>query len=186
VTLGIVAGLDPAKRAALEKVSYGPYVTCAFLTNEPRPQSWDALTTIGVLGKRIGFLVNQGGNQRKDADQAGGVLFAMVVTDAARELVEESDETIRSLLTEELLEILPGLDGYIKNVVIQRWPRGLPGASVGALEYDGERRRPAGRIHFAGDYLGPVPSLLAAADSGERAAGAVSELLESQEGGSAR
>ena len=62
--------------------------------------------------------------------------------------------TIAALYRRDLCAVFPGCEGRIRDVVVQRWPRGLPFAHVGRGRLQPALTRPLGRVHLVGDYLG--------------------------------
>ena len=61
---------------------------------------------------------------------------------------------VSALFEADLSSQYPEARGVVSEVVIKRWPRGLPYAAVGRARLQGPLTRPLGPIHFAGDYLG--------------------------------
>jgi protoporphyrinogen oxidase len=54
----------------------------------------------------------------------------------------------------DLCAVFPEVTRRIEDVVIQRWPRGIPFAHVGRGRLQAPLTRPLGRLHLVGDYLG--------------------------------
>jgi oxygen-dependent protoporphyrinogen oxidase len=155
VAAEIVAGLPAETDAALRAVRYGPYVVGAFLV-EGDDLPWRGLYAVATPGRSFSMAYNIGSVQEHPALPRPGHGSVMVYTAASqgRVLLEEDDETIVARYTKDLIEVFPGCEGRIRDVVIQRWPRGLPFAHVGRGRLQGALTRPLGRVHLAGDYLG--------------------------------
>jgi oxygen-dependent protoporphyrinogen oxidase len=79
----------------------------------------------------------------------------------------------------DLLTLYPELHGRVRELVIQRWPRGLPYASVGRARLQEPLMRPLDPIFLAGDYLGTWYSETATW-TGKAAADGARELLATE------
>ena len=83
----------------------------------------------------------------------GSVMVYTAASEGAR-LLQEDDETIIARYRADLGAVFPGVDERIRDVVVQRWPRGLPFAHVGRGRLQPALTRSLGRVHLVGDYLG--------------------------------
>jgi hypothetical protein len=73
--------------------------------------------------------------------------------------------------------MFPELGNLIKEVVIQRWPSGIPYAVPGRGALQRDLEKPFGRVILAGDYLGERGGLDTATTSGIEAAELASKML---------
>jgi oxygen-dependent protoporphyrinogen oxidase len=155
VAAELVAGLPAETEAALRAVHYGPYVVGAFLV-EGDDLPWHGLYAVATPGRSFSMAYNIGNVQEHPTlprPRHGSVMVYTAAT-RGRELLEEDDATIAARYTRDLVEVFPGCEGRIRDVVIQRWPRGLPFAHVGRGRLQPALTRPLGRVHLVGDYLG--------------------------------
>ncbi len=155
VAAEVVAGLPAETGAALRAVRYGPYVVGAFLV-EGDDLPWRGLYAVATPGRSFSMAYNIGNVQEHPSLPRPRHGSVMVYTAASegRRLLEEDDETIVARYTRDLTEVFPGCEGRIREVVVQRWPRGLPFAHVGRGRLQAALTRPLGRVHLVGDYLG--------------------------------
>jgi oxygen-dependent protoporphyrinogen oxidase len=158
---------DPpdALRTALENIVYGPYVAAAILTNGRRPMPWDGLYALVVPGKSFNMLFNIASLTRGESPRApGGSLMVYGASRLGRKLLELSDEEVRLTFTRDLLTVLPELRGHIEEIVLHRWPEGIPYSRPGRHRYQEALEAPFGRIFLAGDYIGQRGGMDTAAD----------------------
>jgi monoamine oxidase len=90
---------------------------------------------------------------RVDRQQPGGSLVVYSVGRRAAALLDRSDGEIVQTYFADLYRLFPTLEGAVDQVVVRRWPFGVPVSVVGRPWLSERLRRPLGRIHFAGDYL---------------------------------
>ncbi len=64
------------------------------------------------------------------------------------------DEEIAAIYTRDLEELFPEARGIVREVVVQRWERGLPYPRPGRYRLQQALERPLGKGFLAGDYLG--------------------------------
>jgi len=81
-----------------------------------------------------------------------------------RKLLELSDDEVRRTFRRDLESVLPALRGHIDEIVIQRWPHGIPYSRPGRHRYQDTLEEPFGRIFLAGDYIGQRGGMDTAAD----------------------
>ena len=155
VAAEVVAGLPADTEAALRAVRYGPYVVGAFLV-EGADLPWRGLYAVATPGRSFTMAYNIGNVQEHPSLPRPRHGSVMVYTAASqgRKLLEEDDDAIVRLYTRDLEEVFPGCAGRVGDVVIQRWPRGIPFAHVGRGRLQPALTRPLGRVHLVGDYLG--------------------------------
>ncbi len=155
VAAEVVAGLPADTEAALRAVRYGPYVVGAFLV-EGDDLPWRGLYAVATPGRSFSMAYNIGNVQEHPAvpRPRHGSIMVYTAASQGRRLLEQDDETIVALYRRDLAEVFPGCEGRIRDVVIQRWPRGIPFAHVGRGRLQAALMRPLGRVHLVGDYLG--------------------------------
>lgn len=156
VTREIVRGLPDETAAALASVRYGPYVVGAFLTDEDEPMPWDGIYALATPSKSFSMLFNTANVLRRAGSPRapGGSLMVYAAASAARALDGLTDAQVEKLFLADLSSLYPQARAIVQEVVVQRWPRGLPYAAVGRSQLQGPLMRDLGRVHLVGDYLG--------------------------------
>ena len=156
VAAALAPGLPGETAAALREVHYGQYAVGAFLVEGKAPLPWDGLYAVATPGP----LVRHGLQHRQRAAAARraatGARHVMVyaAADLGARLLQEDDETIARRFRDDLCAVFPEVTRRIEDVVVQRWPRGIPFAHVGRGRLQAPLTRPLGRLHLVGDYLG--------------------------------
>jgi protoporphyrinogen/coproporphyrinogen III oxidase len=157
VTRTIVDGLPEHTAAALEGVRYGPYAVGAVLTDDPRPMPWDRVYALATPECSFNMAFSIGSvaaAARSLAHPRPGSLMVYAGADQGRRMLELDDQRIADRFADDLAAVYPEARGRIREVVIQRWERGLPYAHAGrAALQDGLEAR-LDPIHLVGDYLG--------------------------------
>jgi protoporphyrinogen/coproporphyrinogen III oxidase len=87
------------------------------------------------------------------------------------------DGAVADNYVRDLEELFPEARGIVRDVVIQRWERGLPYPRPGRYRVQPALERPLGKVFLAGDYLGTWYTETAIS-SGVAAAAAVRELVD--------
>jgi oxygen-dependent protoporphyrinogen oxidase len=156
VTRSIVLGLPEETSSALGEIVYGPYVVAAFLTGETSPMPYDRVYAVAVARKSFNMLFNMANVIRsRESDRApGGSLMVYAGASLGRRLLELGDAQVESTLLGDLNEIFPEARRAVREVVIQRWERGLPYPRPGRYLLQPALERPLGNVFLAGDYLG--------------------------------
>ena len=156
VTRELVADLPDDTTAALEAISYGPYVVGAFLTDERTAMPWDDLYALATPKRSFSMLFNTANVLRSAPAlrQPGGSLMVYAAAGFARRLADLDDAAIAARFREDLGDLYPESRSIVSEVVIQRWERGVPYPRVGRSRLQAALTRPLGPIHLAGDYLG--------------------------------
>jgi len=177
----VIRELPADTAAALEGVRYGPYVVGAVLTDEPRPVRWDDIYALATPGRSFNMLFNIANVVRRGQGprEPWGSLMVYAAAGQARELDDLADSEVASRFEQDLLTLYPELHGRIRELVIRRWPRGLPYASVGRARLQEPLMRPLDPIFLAGDYLGTWYSETATW-TGKAAADGARELLATE------
>jgi protoporphyrinogen/coproporphyrinogen III oxidase len=178
VTREIVRNLPPETDDALASVRYGPYVVGAFLTGETRSMPWDELYALATPHRSFSMLFNTANVLRvRGAErQPGGSLMVYAAAGGARELADLDDARVSERFLADLDGLFPDARDVVREVVVQRWQRGLPYAAVGRARLQAPLTRPLGPIHLAGDYLGTWYTETAA-QTAEAAANSVRDRL---------
>jgi protoporphyrinogen/coproporphyrinogen III oxidase len=183
VVCRIVANLPEHVRDALQQITYGPYVVAAILTKETGPMPWDRIYAMVVANKSFNLLVNTASTLRsRSGRKPGGALMVYGSANRGRMLIEKTDEEIRDLFLRDLQDIYPETRNIVEEVVIQRWPLGVPFARPGRHRIQAALEQPLGNIVLAGDYTAPFAEMETAAKSGAHAAAWVMQVLGEQRG----
>jgi len=174
----IVANLPEPVRDALKQITYGPYVVCAMLTKENGPMPWDRIYAMVAVNKSFNLLVNTASTLRSGSvRKPGGTLMVYGSANRGRTLIEKTDEEIRDLFLRDLQNIYPETRDIVDEIVIQRWPLGVPFARPGRHRIQAVLEQPLGNIILAGDYTSPFAEMETAAESGTQAAARVKQML---------
>ena len=155
-TRAIVRDLPEETDHALGEIVYGPYVVAGILTGETGPMPYDGLYAMAVAKKSFNMLFNMANVLRpREADrEPGGSLMVYSGASLGRRLLELDDARITTTYLDDLDSIYPGLKAQVREVVIQRWPQGLPYPRPGRYRLQSALQRPLGNVYLAGDYLG--------------------------------
>lgn len=178
VACRIVANLPEPVRDALQQITYGPYVVGAILTKENGPMPWDRIYAMVAVNKSFNLLVNTASALRSGSlRKPGGSLMVYGSANRGRTLIERTDEEIRDLFLRDLQDIYPETRDIVDEIVIQRWPLGVPFARPGRHRIQAVLEQPLGNIILAGDYTSPFAEMETAAESGTQAAARVKQML---------
>lgn len=173
VAKDLVRDLPPATAAALGAVRYGAFLSVAVLTGETRPMPWDRNYAISTPHRSFSVLFNQATTLRDRSQRgAGGSLMLFRGAKGAARLMELSDREIEAKFIADLVEEFPEIEGYVREVVVGRWPMGAPFGFPGRAALQPGLTAPLGPIVLAGDYL-EFPNMEAAAQTGYEAAAKV-------------
>ena len=117
---------------------------------------WDGLYAVATPGRSFGMAYNIGNVQQQPGAPrpAHGTVMVYAAADLGARLLLEDDETIARRFRDDLCAVFPEVTRRIGDIVIQRWPRGIPFAHVGRGRLQAALTRPLGRLHLVGDYLG--------------------------------
>lgn len=166
---GIIAGLPDATADALRQIRYGPFLSAAVLTGEAGPMPWDHTYAIATPGLSFGVFFNQASSLRVGPRRPGGSLMLFSGALGAARLMSLTDRAIERHFLADLGKLFPEMRGIVREIRIQRWPRGAPYSFPGRASLQPALASPLGRVFLAGDYL-EFPSMEAAARSGFEAA----------------
>ena len=178
VAAALAPGLPGETAAALREVRYGRYAVGAFLVEGKAPLPWDGIYAVATPGRAFGMAYNIGNVQQQPGASRAAHSSIMVYA-AARlgvQLLQEDDSVIAARFTDDLCAAFPQVTRRIEDVIVQRWPRGVPYAHVGRGRLQPALTRPLGRIHLVGDYLG-TRYVETCAENAEAAAGRIREQL---------
>jgi oxygen-dependent protoporphyrinogen oxidase len=156
VTRSIVRDLPGETDRALSEIVYGPYVVAAFLTAETSPMPYDHVYAVAVAGKSFNMLFNTANvvRARSPAREPGGSLMVYSGASLGRRMLELSDGQVTRAYLDDLDDLYPEARQAVREVVIQRWERGLPYPRPGRYRLQPALERPLGKVFLAGDYLG--------------------------------
>jgi oxygen-dependent protoporphyrinogen oxidase len=178
VALDIIDQLPADLRAALRHIRYGPYVVAGVLTREQTAMPWDRLYALVVAGKSFNMFFNTASLLRLASQRLpGGSVTVYGAAGRGNELLGLTDQAVVSRFTSDLNSVFPQLRNLIEEVVIQRWPKGIPFAAPGRGAHQTCLETPVGRVILAGDYLGERGGLDTAATSGIEAAENALQML---------
>ena len=176
-TAELVEGLPPTLDSALRAIRYGPYVVAAFLTNEQRRMPWDDIYALVVARKRFNMFFNTASVLRSSPERLpGGSLTVYGAASLGDELLRMSDTEVSDALLTDLATVFPTVRNVVEEVVVQRWPKGIPFAWPGRGALQRALEDVPGRIVLAGDYLGERGGLDTAATTGLEAAAVAARL----------
>lgn len=170
-----------AQRRVLDATRYAATITVAF---KVPAGSADISHCTYVPYKEHAMIGSYTFEENKSAghrNETYGVMHAYLREDAARELMDGSDETIYRTVGAELASLCPEIRdaSAMHGLAIQRWPHAMPKFDYGHLTLVRdflERHQGEGRLFFAGDYLN-APWTEGASRSGIRAGRAVADSL---------
>lgn len=182
VAKDIARDLPPATAAALGAVRYGPFLSVAVLTDENDRMPWDGNYAVSTPHRDFSVLFNQA-TTLPDRSRRGPGSSLMLFRGArgAARLMELSDREIEARFVADLVAEFPEIAGYIREVVVGRWPLGAPFGFPGRAALQPGLTAPLGPIVLAGDYL-EFPNMEAAAQTGYEAAAKVLAHIEAPAG----
>lgn len=156
VTRSIVRGLPEETDRALADIVYGPYVVAAFLTGETSPMPYDNVYAVAVANRSFNMFFNMANvlRTRDPVREPGGSLMVYSGASLGRRMLELSDEQVVNIYLDDLDDIYPHARRVIREVVVQRWERGLPYPRPGRFRLQPALERSLGNVYLAGDYLG--------------------------------
>lgn len=158
VTHALVRNLPPELADVLARIVYGPYVSAAFLTDEPGPAPWDGCYAVATPKRAFNVAFNMTSVRRgsEASREPGSSLMVFSPARLARALLPLDDDSILDRYLSDLTDIFPGLAGTVVESKVQRWPLGLPYCFPGRGNLQSALLRPHPRLSLAGDYLGTL------------------------------
>jgi oxygen-dependent protoporphyrinogen oxidase len=150
----VVQDLPKEKDAALAQVRCAPWVVAGLFTKETVPMPWDDIYAMAVPGRSFCFLFNPANAVRTSSQRApGGSLVVYTAGDRAGDLSLLPDAEIQEHYLNDLYGLFPEARGIVDEVVIRRWPCGVPIFERGRGGIQQQLAARCGRLYFAGDYL---------------------------------
>ncbi|MDQ4018328.1 MAG: FAD-dependent oxidoreductase, partial [Actinomycetota bacterium] len=151
----MIADLPGDVAAALDRISYGPYVVGSFLTSETRAMSYDNVYAAATPKASFNMLFNLANALRRGGRRdRGGSLMVYAAANLARDLWDRSDAEVERRFLDDLYERFPDLRGNVREAVIRRWELGVPHPRPGRHLLQPALEQPLGNVFLAGDYLG--------------------------------
>ena len=180
VARGLVEDPPEETAAALDAIRYGPFVVGGILTGETGPMPWDDVYSILAVDSSFTMLFNHASSLRtpERPREPGGALMVYAGADAARRLLDRTDDEIAATFADDLSRLYPEARGIVREVIVQRWENAIPFAAPGRSRIQAALERGVdGAIFFAGDYVGEWTHMESAALTASEAAAAVRARL---------
>ncbi|HEV3002082.1 MAG TPA: FAD-dependent oxidoreductase [Solirubrobacteraceae bacterium] len=177
----LVAAVAPEAAAALERMTYGAFLSVAVRTLETAAMPWDRVYAMATPGRVFDMFTNQGQALRGAGPRRpGGSLMLFAGAHRAAALMQEDDEVIVERFLRDLHDLYPQTRGIVGDARVRRWELGNVYAHPGraSLQAPLEGALGAhGNLHLAGDYFAELGNMEAAARTGAEAADRVAALL---------
>jgi len=152
-------------------------VVGSFLTAETSPMPYDGVYAAATPKASFNMLFNMANALRTGGRrEPGGSLMVYAAAELARSLEGSSDAQVERVFLDDLVERFPALRGSVSEVVIRRWPNGVPHPRPGRSKLQPALVEPIGPIHLAGDYLG-ITYIETAIETGATAAHRIRRTL---------
>ena len=182
----LVAPVAPEAGAALERMTYGAFLSVAVETRENGRMPWDGVYAMATPGRVFDMFTNQGHALRGGGERRpGGSLMLFTGGHRARALAQESDALIVERFLADLHTLYPQTRGVISDARVHRWPLGNVYAHPGRAGLQAPLEGALGphrNLHLAGDYFAELGNLEAAARTGAVAAARVTAQLHERVG----
>ena len=165
----LVALVAERAAAALERLTYGAFLSVAIETDETSPMPYDDVYAIATPGRVFDMFTNQAHALRTGTREPGGSLMLFAGAQAAAALMRESDEVIVGRFLSDLHALYPQTRGVIAGATVQRWEYGNVYASPGRGRLQPALEGALGaheNLHLAGDYFAELGTMEAAARTG--------------------
>ena len=173
----LVAPVATQAAAALERITYGAFLSVAVETSEATAMPYDDVYAMATPGRVFDMFTNQAHALRAGGPRrAGGSLMLFAGGQQAAALLRESDEEITRRFLLDLQGLYPQTRGLIAGATVQRWELGNVYAQPGRRSLQAPLEGALGRhgnVHLAGDYFAELGNLEAAARTGLAAAESV-------------
>ncbi|MBP2076870.1 flavin monoamine oxidase family protein [Oceanobacillus polygoni] len=156
ITRKIATNIDSELGEALEKVTYGPHVSAAFLTNETEPQAWDNVYSFATPKRAFDIILNQTNliRSRETKRQPGSSIMTFSPGESGSRLIDKPEEEIIEIILNDLDDIFPGFSDRVVEASVNKYPFGSAYIFPGRAEIQPILTKPDGRLFLAGDYLG--------------------------------
>jgi oxygen-dependent protoporphyrinogen oxidase len=170
----LVAPVAERAAAALQRLTYGAFLTVAVQTSETAPMPYDDVYAMATPGRAFDMFVNQAHVLREACPRRpGGSLMLFAGGPAAAALMRSPDEAISERFLADLHELYPATLGAVARTVVHRWELGNVYARPGRGRLQPALEGPLGEhrnLHLAGDYFAELGNMEAAARTGVAAA----------------
>jgi oxygen-dependent protoporphyrinogen oxidase len=167
----LVAPVAADAAAALERMTYGAFLSVAVQTTETAPMPWDRVYAMATPGRAFDMFTNQAHVLRRRGP--GGSLMLFAGGDGAAELARETDAVIVERFLADLHALYPQTRGLVADASVRRWELGNVYAHPGRHRLQAALEGALGsheNLHLAGDYFAELGNLEAAARTGVVAA----------------
>ena len=179
----LVAPAAEDAAAALQRITYGAFLSVAVETDERGPMPWDDVYAIATPGRAFDLFTNQAQALRDGGPRKpGGSLMLFAGAHAAAELAREPDAVIVARFLDDLHALYPASRGIVADAVVHRWELGNVFARPGRHRLQAPLEGALGphrNLHLAGDYFAELGNMEAAARTGDLAAQRVDAHLRS-------
>ena len=176
----LLAPIAGQAAAALERITYGAFVSVAVETAEPGPMPYDDVYAMATPGRVFDMFTNQAHALHARECRPGGSLMLFAGGQAAAALMRESDDVITTRFLSDLHALYPETRGVIADTAVHRWELGNVFARPGRHRLQAPLEGALGNVHLAGDYFAELGNMEAAAQTGAVAAERVDALLRAQ------
>jgi len=170
----LVAPVAPRAADALERLTYGAFVSVAFQTHETSTMPYDHVYAMATPGRVFDMFTNQAHALRAAGPRRpGGSLMLFAGGQHAAALIREADDVIVERFLADLHQLYPATRGVIGDATVYRWPLGNVYARPGRGRLQAALEGPLGtyeNLHLAGDYFAELGNMEAAAQTGLAAA----------------
>ena len=177
----LVAPVAREAAAALERLTYGAFLSVALETSETTRMPWDDVYAMATPGRAFDMFTNQAHVLRRAGERRpGGSLMLFTGGPAAAALTRDSDEAITARFLADLHELYPQTRGVIAGATVHRWELGNVYARPGRHRLQAPLEGALGvhgNLHLAGDYFAELGNMEAAARTGAVAAERVEATL---------
>ena len=158
ITLDCVRDLPDWKREALGKMEYGSMTTAAFLVNELSENLiGKGVWRVPVAGQKVCAITDPSFTYPAEFKRDSGLGLLRVYTGSAvsRDLMSRSDGEVTEVLLDDLTEMVPAVRGKVVESDVAHWRHAIPVWKPGHTDLYPLLQKPAGRLHFCGDYTSP-------------------------------
>ncbi|WP_339183177.1 NAD(P)/FAD-dependent oxidoreductase [Oceanobacillus sp. FSL W7-1293] len=178
ITRKVTKNIDSELGEALDKVTYGPHVSAAFLTDETEPQVWDNVYSFATPKRAFDIVLNQTNlvRARETKRQPGSSIMTFSPGESGSRLIDKPREEIIDIILKDLDDIFPGFSDHVVEARVNKYPYGSAYIFPGRAKIQPILTKPDGRLFLAGDYLGSTYTETAV-QSGFTAAQNINSLL---------
>jgi protoporphyrinogen oxidase len=160
VTAAIVRGLPTGKLAAMATISVVPVVEVLLLLADDGPAPWHEISAMWAVDKAFSVCIPSRSDDVSHLPDDGtprpSVIKLIATGTYAAPLADRSDDFVVEAFTNDFVDMFPQARGMVEAHSIKRWVHGVPLPTLGFEQHVAELMRPAGRVHFAGDWCGFV------------------------------